>query len=271
MSEQGVVETDNLWLPGMSLDHEHSIPSMEELLEHWQDSHGHSGVVESPGVFGVLREPDILPIGFASIDLCEVIRESHISVARVVGKTLEDILDIHNYAETAGLQRGQETQVLQVLFSNDMITPIENALEIKDIIKSWRKVGVFCVANTSTLPGCELSTVDFLSNYFGDCFDGILFPRNHDGKGKTTKGLALRSVMEEFMDSEKDTFAVHIDDAPHHCSDVSSEVGGLIGAANLLTVMPVYPGEADIPPNTQSATNPLEAFRAAEAFISSRL
>jgi hypothetical protein len=77
---------------------------------------------------------------------------------------------------------------------------------------------VYVIANTSTLPGCELGTIqDFSTTYnLSDCFDGLLLPRNHDGRGTVTKATALKSASHDLgLDFAAIPF-LHIDDSLHH-------------------------------------------------------
>ncbi len=107
--------------------------------------------------------------------------------------------------------------IVRVLMNKDHVAPAASHEDIAGVMREWRRHGVFVVANTSTLSGCEIPTVRFLKKYYDSCFDGIVFPRNHDGNGKITKAAALGMTLDELSNfGVEPTFAMHIDDTTHH-------------------------------------------------------
>ncbi len=258
-------EQQELWLPGQTLDHVYTVPTTAELIDHWAATHDHSNVIESPGVFGVLRTPDVTPRVVVSIDLCEVIRGTLHSMASVFGKTSVDLHTYSAYAPNFGVEDHMVAPVIQTLMNHGHVKPDDAIEEISQTLQSWREQDAYCVANTSTLPGCEIATISFLDEYLPGCFDGILLPRNHDGKAPITKGHALRFAIEELTDID-DTSALHIDDAPHHCVAVAEHVGTLIGRHNVTTIMPLY-RDAKHPEGTLPASSPVDAFRQADQVV----
>ncbi|MCX6727204.1 MAG: hypothetical protein NTX11_00095 [Candidatus Saccharibacteria bacterium] len=267
VAETEIPRTAELWLPGMSLDHEHPIPTIDELVDHWADTHGHIDVFEAPGVFGAVRTPDQVPTFVASIDLCEVVRHTKGSLLGVAGIPLSE-LDLSNtYHDATSVSDDAVQPIIQTLMNHDHVDPIEGIEEIRDIMRSWRELGAYVVANTSTLPGCETSTTSFLHQYLEGCFDGIVFPRNHDGSGPISKGHALAFIIDTYCEPSK-TRALHIDDTFYHCNSVKEHVSALIGADNISTIMPVYPGSPAVPKGTISATSPMHAFMIADSIVS---
>lgn len=258
-------EKQELWLPGQTLDHVYTVPTNTELIDHWSATHDHSNVIESPGVFGALRTPDAAPRVVVSIDLCEVLRSTLHSMAAVFGKVPSEIGSYSTYGPNFGVSSSLDRAIVQVLMNHGHVEPNEAIEEISQTLQSWREQDAYCVANTSTLPGCEIATISFLDEYLPGCFDGILLPRNHDGKAPITKGHALRFAIEELTDIE-DTSALHIDDAPHHCVAVAEHVGGLIGRHNVTTIMPLY-RDAKHPEGTLPASTPVDAFRQADQVV----
>jgi hypothetical protein len=266
--EQELVQKSGLWLPGMSLDHEHPVPTIDELVDHWVDTHGHTDVIEAPGVFGAVRTPDHTPTFVASIDLCEVVRHTKGSVLGVVGIPLSELELSSTYHDAISVNDEAMQPIIQTLMHHDHIEPIEGIAAIGEIMRGWRKFGAYVVANTSTLPGCETATTAFLHKYLEGCFDGIVFPRNHDGAGPISKGHALSFLIAEFCDPE-DVRALHIDDTFYHCNSVREHVGALVGPDRISTIMPLYPGSPAVPEGTIPAESAMHAFLIADSLVSS--
>lgn len=258
-----------LWLPGQPLDHVYPVPGTDELIEHWAETHGHADVIEAPGVFGAVRQPEEEVGIVASIDLCEVVRGTLHSMLGVYAKDEADIQAYSSYGPNFDIDGTRVVAIVQALMNHGHVKPVEGIERIASTLRTWRLAGVYCVANTSTLPGCEKATIEFLDEYLEGCFDGVLLPRNHDGSGPITKGHALGFVTEAFVSTEG--FALHIDDAPHHCEAVQAHVGELLGEENVATVMPLYPGNGTPPGNTIPADSPVHAFEIADSLVSERL
>jgi len=270
--EQGIVEKapEKLWIPGQPLDHAYPVPTSEELAEYWAETHAHTGVITSPGVYGALRQPETAPTTVVSLDLCEVVRGTVHSMLDVFAKKPKDIINHSNYGPNFAVEKNVVIPIVQTLINYDHVLPVEGIAEISETIRVWRSLGVYVVANTATLPGCEKATISFLDRYLSDCFDGILFVRNYDASGQVNKGHALRFLIEGYADPSN-TFALHIDDAPHHCEAVNQEVGSLIGQQNTATIMPVYPGTSARPKGTIIAQSPRDAFAVADNLVRHRL
>lgn len=267
--EQDVPLATELWLPGMTLDHHHPEPSGAELVEHWAQTHGYDGVIEAPGVFGAVRTPDQPPTFVASIDLCEVVRHTKASLLGIAGISRSELTLSNTYHDAIGVGPGAMQPILQTLMHNDHIEPVEGIERIGDIMRSWRQAGAYVVANTSTLSGCETSTTTFLGKHLEGCFDGIVFPRNHDGEGPTSKGQALSFIIKAFSNPAV-TRALHIDDTPYHCEAVQAHVGDLLGPGNVTTIMPIFRGSPSVPTGTIAAESPLHAFTIADGIVSAR-
>lgn len=269
--DQGTTEKapEKLWLPGQPLDHAYPMPESEELAAYWSDIHDHANVVASPGVYGAIRLPDETPTIVVSVDLCEVVRGTVHSMLGVFAKKPEDIINHNNYGTNFDIESNVVIPIVQTLINYDHVQPVDGIEEIADTIRNWKSLGVYVVANTATLPGCEVATISFLNRYLKNCFDGILLARNHDANGQINKGHALRFLLEEHADTSN-TFAIHIDDAPHHCEAVTREVGNLIGSHNVETIMPLYPNTSARPTGTEIADSPREAFAIANNFVRQR-
>jgi len=226
------ITESRLWLPSSEVEPHFRIPSREDLEGAWRIAHGADVFLDLPdNIYGACAVPEENPTGYAVLDLCEVVRETALGVLKIRGGTLDDMVvdeqgssldygSTHNgWAEHEDPQQKRQL-IIQELMHYDLIPPVKMSEGIKALILSWKQKGVYVVADTSTLPGCELSTIAFLSRQYEGCFDGILLPRNHDGKGDVTKADA-------FMETQRAIVAMHgeeaykgpivfIDDAAHH-------------------------------------------------------
>lgn len=215
---------NSIWIPGQRLDHLYPEVTQQDLQDEFSE------ILDAPtmpvgDVLGTLRTPGEHEMihGVASIDLCDILRETAASMVRTAGN-----LDYKSNAYVDGFWEDFESQdddykssvvqsTVQVLMDSRGVTPTDGHEEMAAIMRNWRSNGIFVVANTSTLPGCELSTLHFLNEYYGQCIDGIVFPRNHDGRGKITKSHALKMAIAEISKGRPEPqFAFHIDDTTHH-------------------------------------------------------
>lgn len=267
---------DDLWIPGRSLDHAYPVPPAQELSAELHK--GQPGeYVELEGVFGTMRIPaaDEKIGSVISLDLCEVIRLTARAIASTGGKLYEG----NSYLE--GLWQDErfgvtETDfayytlqpIAQVMINHGMVEPVDGAKEISGMIRDWRKNGAYCVANTSTLPGCELGTIRFLNEHFPRCFDGIVFPRNHDGRGRMTKSAALSHVLDRLGDEDHSPeYVLHVDDTVHH-------IQGMLESrphTAMHCFLPVYDGCLALDAlsaEVKRADTPVGAFRLMDQHIS---
>lgn len=254
---------------GMHLDDEYPVPSTSELIERWQAYQPEREVVEAPGVYGVVSIPEEPPETFISLDLCEVLRETHKSLVRVEDTELVRMPNsIHRYGD--GLSIANDIlPIARVLMSNNLVSPVSDIEDIKDIIHEWRRNGAYVFANTSTLPGCELGTIDFFDKHLKGCFDGILLPRNHDGTLPATKGVVARDLVHKFHDEQTPTIrAIHIDDTPHHNVSFRQEVASFLGSRGVVaTFSPAYESHLPADDGSIMAPSPLATFVAARNFL----
>jgi len=265
--------TKQLWVPGKNIElhDEYPVPSSTELQNKWLGYVGEGKVIEAPGVYGAVRMPDRPPRAYASIDVCEILRETHRSMRKIEEPEPRVLSSIHRYADGLSFNNSHDVaSVLQVMMTNALIEPVPDINEIAQIMKNWRERDIYVFANTSTLPGCENGTIDFFSTYLPDCLDGILLPRNHDGTLPLTKGHAARNVMEAFRGTGEQVIAVHIDDTPHHNIAFRTQVG-TIPNSKVATFLPEYPTHYPVDAGSELASTPLGAFRAADAFFDQAL
>lgn len=264
----------DLWLPGQDhkLNQEYPVPSPTELQDAWATYVG-SGehVAPAPGVFGVVRMPNKPASAYASVDLCEVLRQTSAAVYQVEKNPEDPIACIHHYAE--GLSITNDTMpVVQTLMAGNCVPPVAHIDKITAIMRQWRQMGVYVFANTSTLPGCELSTIRFFQQYAPDAFDALLLPRNHDGSLPVTKGIAARNLLQLFGEhyGPRPVVAAHIDDLAHHNAGFRHALSEL-PSVTTATFQPIYPSH--FAPDTKSipATTPLHAFMQANGFLLANL
>lgn len=258
--------TEKLWTPGESLDDKYPILTSEELREQWTNYLRVSDAIGTNAVLGAYSS-DLKNIEtIVSVDLDEVIRDTHGNIAKISGKTHQDIEHIGQYSKILGVDKGGEVEITMALMNQTKISPVDDYFKIALIMQKWRNKGVAIIANTSTLPGCEKVTVDFLDHNFPGAFDGIVFPRNHDGTGPMTKAKALESVIEQTNSSESINHIIHIDDAPHHVEQMivhhdkfpNRTFSGLI---------PLYVGYDAYPSEATLGSNPLECFEIADRLL----
>lgn len=236
------------WLPHHDREPHFREPTIDELTALWISHNPTSMLDLGEGTYGTAEVPTALPTAFLSVDLCEVVRETAGSLFATRGGTIEDmVVD----AETGYMDYSKELNgwgedhqwykqtLLQEYMHHDHVKPVPHSGTISDLLRAWRQKGVYIVANTSTLAGCEASTIRFLHEQFPNCFQGILLPRNHDGKGSTTKAMIfdelIRSVQRELNTSDEtnEIPRIAIDDALHHSVDLH-EGGSMV-------FVPAYP------------------------------
>lgn len=265
------LQPDQLWYPGQAFElaAEYPTPSDEELLGQWQAyTADQRSVTTAPGVYGAIAMPDIGPTLYASIDLCEVVRETHHGLRLLEEPVLTNFGSIHDYC--SGLTIANEhdiTSAAQVLINGEAIPPVEEIDDIAEILRGWRQEGVYVFANTSTLPGCEPGTITFMQRYLPECFDGLLLPRNHDSSLPLTKGVAARMLINHLSPETADIRAVHIDDKAPHNTAFHNEIA-VRGIARAMTFQPDYATHcAPSPANCVITETPLEAFQAAEQYL----
>ena len=254
-----------LWVPGNQLLDDYPVMQENELVTSWENYLGAPAVGIS-AVLGAVAAGLEGRQRIASIDLCEVVRETHVDAAGLIGKRRGDIANFGSYAQTLGMTNGEECAVIRVLMNELGTQPIDGIETIADTIRRWRKHDILTVANTSTLPGCEQVTIDFLKTHLEDCFDGIVFPRNHDGAGTTTKASALEALLEETGNAETVERLVHIDDAPYHHSMMIEHMGRL-ASRSFMGIIPYYAGNENWPAEAHSVISPLAAFMKADCFL----
>lgn len=220
-------ESPRIWTFDSARESQFNTPSPEALVSIWRRNHGQARVLQlTDGYYGVCEIPDEKPAAIISLDLCEIVRETGNSVARMYG---HDLTSAHYGEQISGLEDNQALRekivftAIQELIHNKIVTPVPYAEAIHTFLRNWRAQGVYILANTSTHEGCEPGTIRFLDEHYPGAAQGILFPRNHDGNGSITKARILQEAKDEIdwqLGSNLDDVpTIAIEDALHHGLD----------------------------------------------------
>ncbi len=244
------------------------IPDSYELLDIWNSFHANADMVTLPQVLGVCELPTEQPSAIISLDLCEVLRETGPSITRMY--TEETDATSHDYGVYYGdgylgsREQLSRELMLPQLMGAQAVKAVPYAQSIQALLQRWRQAGVYVIANTSTLPGCELSTTEFLAQHYADSFRGILFPRNYDGNGTLTKAGILSHTKQTIYDytgfSLHDTPTIAIEDARHHAEQYVES------AEDTLIYMPAYAWNEPLE-HTKQVTRVAQQFGTVDTFI----
>ena len=220
-----------LWTLDTHPIHDSDIPDTRKLLSAWRENNLDADMVALPDMLGICELPSKQPSAVISLDLCEVLRETGPSLTRMY--TADTAITSHDYGVYYGdgylgdREQLSRELLLPQLMGAQAIKAVPFAQSIQTMLQRWRQSGVYVIANTSTLPGCELSTTTFLAQNYTDSLRGILFPRNHDGKGSLTKAGILahtkQTIYEYTGHHLYDTPTIAIEDARHHGEQYVSE------------------------------------------------
>lgn len=224
-------------------------PSIEDLTAAWVDRNPTSVLSLPSEIYGVAEVPQVQPTAIVSLDLCEVVRETGLALLQLRGGNLDDMVvdkatgymdygsHLNGWHDNPDVDSQIMVQLmLQEFMHHDHVAPMPLSTAIGNMLRKWRAEGAYVIANTSTLPGCELSTIRFLDEVYPGCVQGILLPRNHDGLGKVTKIQALeatkQAIIKETGYDLSDTPVIAIDDAFHHAESYDKQ--------GVKTFMPAY-------------------------------
>lgn len=262
------LDMPKLWVPGQHLDHEYPTPDDAELGELWEEYSGQSAR-STKGVYGVYNAPRD-PVAVASVDLCEVVRETAFNLYDVTG---HERRRQHTYAagtwfdrEVAGLEYelNTVTSIIRVMMNAGHVEPVEGIEEIRETLVSWRENDVYVVANTATLPGCEAGTITHtLTRDLHGCFDALILPRNWDNEGTVSKAAALSILASEVKLDLDSIPLIHIDDAQRHINAFQNDFLEHPQARFFVPhAVGTYPNADPWRPQTA-----LDAFRAADEYF----
>ncbi|HTE58194.1 MAG TPA: hypothetical protein VK694_05620 [Verrucomicrobiae bacterium] len=263
----GAIDQDP-WFLSDKLEGKYPVASPDELADEWH-AYTERETHALQGVLGAYAKPVGEVCAVASIDLCEVTRDTAVSLGDLVGEPLErgQYSEGTWYSvENMGLDFEYSVVLggLQHLMNNDLVGAIPGIDEVSHTLRGWREQGVYMAANTSTLPGCELATIrHHLEKDLKGCFDALLLPRNYDGRGKMTKAQALDVLGQEAGIDIGALPLVHIDDATHHVQGFIDHFGDHPTSAFL---MPAH-NYNQAPVAEMRCEDPPEAFARAHEFL----
>ena len=286
MTQTKVAAPSELWIPQLEAAKYYE-PTTSELEELWTKHNSDAEMLElQPKIYGACTVPSEVPTAFAAIDLCEVVRHSGGALLRFRGAGIEEMITeadgkTFDYGSTVNGWPQEAAQAhrhyyLDEFMRNQVVKPVPYIDSIATMLRYWRSQGVYVVADTSTLPGCEAATIEFLGQHLQGAFDGILLPRNHDGLGSTTKLEALndvkRAISDIFLFQEPiGVPTVALDDAVHHAIAYAE------GDDNIEVLMPEYPWNAAAEGVSKRVLRiaqtfgTLDTFIAADQFLQSKM
>lgn len=261
---------NTIWTPEKGICLIDQTPSPEELVNLWQkySETDTESIKLTDGIYGVYSLPNAEVKAVASIDLCEVLRKTGSTFHELIGEKPTGYIDYleKTWASAKIYEYQLGRNVLETLIghaaSQGLIPAIENSQEISEIIKNWRQNDVYIIANTSTLEGSEKGTIiHTLGRDYPGLFDAIVFPRNYDGNGPTTKAEAIKILTDQAGIDLNNIPIIHIDDMPHHIKSFNawrSESG-----LDITTFMPTYMDNLHVNETTYHDTA-LNAFEVAD-------
>lgn len=220
--------TENVWTFDSPQEPHFIVPTVSELEEAWERHHSSQTFARlHESMYGICTKPPKQPTAVIAVDLCEVVRQTGASFTKLY--TNDPASTAHDYNVYYGEDiLGENAQAMREIMAPelmhaDAVEPVPYTDAIQAFMQRWKSQGIYIIANTSTLPGCETSTVKYLADYFPGSFQGILLPRNHDGKGKTTKPEIFSHTKAELELQTGFDFtnipSLCIEDAYHHGSD----------------------------------------------------
>jgi hypothetical protein len=200
-------------------------PGPDELITSWVEHHGSKPeeYVALAGLLGVLRRPKSEVKAVLSIDLCEVVRETGSACLRFLGHQDENgnpwSESTNEYAR-GGHSDDEINYAVRKLMNEGSVPLSPDALATGRFLRlARRQLGVYVVANTSAIEGAELATIGASGlghKTLRGGFDGILFPRGHDGRGRLTKAEALIEGLSAIGLDSRTVKVAHVDDTVHH-------------------------------------------------------
>lgn len=266
--------TPALWVPGRDhdLSEEYPTPIAEELARLWRGYNPFAEVVDAPGVYGVMTVPDHPPRAYVSVDVCEVLRETHLTLRSIVNPYENYQGDMHPYGVGTIFHESyaDKQSVFQVMMSRGLVPPVDGIEKIAAIIQSVHEMGVYVFANTSTLPGCEPGTIEFFKKHVPNGLSGVAFPRNWYGGNRLNKGHVVKNVVERFPGENGKAFIIKIDDTPYHTKDVRL-IAGEIEGSEVVTTIPDYPSPYESDEDSIVVPTPLDAFKLMQELLVARL
>ncbi len=248
-----------------------------ELAVLWDKYYSSSGLPVMPvsGVLGVVADRPHVKKRVLSLDLCEIVRQTHIAFASFMGQDASYVGSVVWDYNGHGLDSPYHKPDIAALINSGKVPPVREIAWIRQVLRKLHK-NTLIIANTSSEPGTEEATIKFLNEHLPGCFDGILFPRNADGTGSFTKGQALQCALRTV--GVQSARVVHIDDAPHHNASMTLLKNSEDIIKNIQPIMPLFkPGDnavnkqtVELPEGVMPALYIEEAFASAADCLSTK-
>lgn len=263
----------------MSTPEDYTTPATpQEILSAWSKFHNvpEDELAIPDGVPGVVHRATEPVVSVMSVDLCEVIRNTCVASFKVrnVPWPYKESEATSEYGRGGATQLEIDAAVRKAANEGTGIPTFPDMYDIRNRLNMARQLGVFALANTSMIEGCELGTIDKrgLGRYAQGAFRGIVFQGSYDGTGnKPKKPEALLMALEAAGINPLLADVAHIDDSPRHLKafyDMRHEFGSLMltginHRGNQQLVMPDMAQRFDSRPKAFEATiNGLIAARA---------
>jgi hypothetical protein len=242
-----------------------------EVQERWAAYTGKE-VYSLPEIAGAYTQPTRRIHSLVSIDIDELIRNTSVAFGKIMNlntvrgqysrDTPVDEYTCEDEAETAR-RRAAVSLAIHAVIQNGLAEPDDDIGLLVTSLQEWRKNGVYVVANSSGLEGCDADTVKFLQEFLPDCFDAVLFPRNHDGLGGLTKVGAVQELAQATGMELSDMPVAFLDDMEHqliHAIDT-------LGTDRLRLFALAKHGYNSVPEGAVSAEKSRDVFALADKFF----
>lgn len=215
----------------------------DQLMVDWAQHHevAMTKLVSTDQPLAVLRLPDEQekPRAVLSLDRDEVLHMTGgACIAHYTGDTSWSERLTNRY-DLAGIGDGTISTTVRHVTNNHLALPVVNYLDIAQELREMRAAGVYVVATTAIISGCERAVAQSLAQHYKGGFDGVIFSRGHL-EATSTKPRSLISAL--------GAVGIALDDMPvGHIDDTSRHVRGFLGAADQFgsvhVAMPICDGE----------------------------
>jgi len=269
MSEQSSTGKDpaqELWVPGMPLTAEFTVPTTDEFRQHFADAvwPGSEQVVTLDDSLAALRRPEyvdgstVTPTGYAFVDVDDLLGSLGTALRRVQYSAEHDEVyqrrSFHDYGE------GMWFDDSDVATKNPLMLLVKNSLlglqadpdieRIHHTIEGWRRAGVYVTFITSAIEGTELSVVNFIGKHFPKNCDGIVITRGH--YQLADKGFAALEVI-KFGGIQEGMPVVHLDDLHFNTTKVRNALRIHPLDLDFASFQPVFASHFPLDPDSQHA------------------
>lgn len=218
-------------------------PPSDQLMADWAHHHAvaASDLISVDQPLAVLRRPGEheKPKAVLSLDRDEVL---HMTGGACIAYYTGDASwseRLTNQYELAGIEDGTISTNVRHVTNNHLALPIANYLDIAQELREMRAAGVYIVATTAIISGCESAVAQSLAQHYKGGFDGVIFSRGH---------LEVTSTKPRSLISALGAVGITLGGMPvGHIDDSSRHVHGFLNAADQFgsvhVAMPMCEGE----------------------------